>query len=148
MQTSCSSIMDIELTLSSFQDKGIRITKIRKEIIKIFSNHSVPFSASKVVNALSEKGIQVNRTTVYRELQFLTDKNYLTRVYLKPEEISYESSDLKHHHHLVCLKCGSIDNITNCLANELEEDVLKKKGFRVSRHTLEFYGTCKKSAQK
>jgi Fur family ferric uptake transcriptional regulator len=44
--------------------------------------------------------------------------------------------------------CGNIDNVTNCLANELEEDILKKKGFKVERHILEFYGICKKCKQK
>ena len=148
MQTGCINTMNFELTLSSFQDKGFRITRTRKEIIKVFSNCSVPLSANKIIELLSEREINVNRTTIYRELQFLLDKGYLTKIYLHPNEISYEPSDLRHHHHLICEKCGSIDNVTNCLADALEEDILKKKGFRVKSHTLEFYGICKNCAQK
>jgi Fe2+ or Zn2+ uptake regulation protein len=140
--------MNFELTLSSLQDRGHRITKVRQEIVKIFSDYSVPLSANKVAKILSENGVSVNRATIYRELQFLLKKDYLTKVYLYSNEVSYESSDLRHHHHLVCEECGSVDNMTSCLASELEEDIYKKKGFKVKRHILEFYGICSKCAQR
>lgn len=142
MRLGCVNTMDINLTLSSLQDKGYRITKIRKEVIKIFSGYSIPLSTNKVIELLSDSGVTVNKATVYREIKFLLRKGYLTEVYLYPNEVSYESSELKHHHHLVCERCGRVDNVTNCLARELEDDVYKKKGFRISRHSLELYGTC------
>lgn len=140
--------MNYELTLSSLQDKGIRITKIRKGIIKIFSDASIPFSANQIEQRLSRAGINVNKATIYRELQFLLKNGFIVEVYLHPSEVSYESSELKHHHHLVCDKCGSIDNVTNCLADKLEGEIYKKKGFRIKKHTLEFYGTCAKCLGK
>ena len=140
--------MNLDLTLSSLQDKGHRITKVRKEVVKIFSQNSKPLSANEIEKMLSETGLSVNKATIYRELQFLFSNGYLLEVYLHPNKVSYESSELKHHHHLACDSCGSIDNVTNCLAKELEEDVYKKKGFRIERHTLEFYGTCANCAKK
>jgi Fur family ferric uptake transcriptional regulator len=134
--------MNLDLTLSSLQDKGHRITKVRKEVVKIFSQSSQPLSANQVEKMLSQVNVTANKATIYRELQFLLTNRYLTEVYLHPNEVSYESSELKHHHHLVCDICGSIDNVTNCLVSKLEEDVLKKKGFQIERHMLEFYGTC------
>ncbi len=134
--------MDLELTLSSLQDKGLRITKIRKGIISIFSKSTKPLSANEVEQRLIKTGISVNNATVHRQLQFLLANGNLIEVYLDSHKVSYESSELKHHHHLICRVCGSIDNITNCLINDLSEDVYKKKGFKIERHMLEFYGTC------
>ena len=134
--------MNFDLTISSLQDKGNRITKVRKEIVRIFSQISKPLSASEVEEILIKSGLSVNKTTIYRELQFLLINGYLIEIYLHPKQVSYESSELRHHHHLVCDGCGEIDNVTNCLAEELEKDVYKKKGFMIERHTLEFYGTC------
>jgi Fe2+ or Zn2+ uptake regulation protein len=139
--------MNIDLTLSSLQDKGHRITKVRKEVVKIFSQTSKPLSANKVEEMLLDSGLSVNKTTIYRELQFLLTNGYLVEVYLHPKKVSYESSDLKHHHHLVCDDCGKVDNVTNCLAMDLDDDVYKKKGFKIERHTLEFYGTCANCAK-
>lgn len=134
--------MNLDLTLSSLRDKGHKITNVRKEIVGIFSQVDKPFTAQELHKALKTIGLSVNKTTVYRELQFLTDEGYLVEVHLNPKETSYESTDLMHHHHLICETCGNIDNVTNCLAEELEADVLKKKGFKITRHALEFYGTC------
>jgi len=134
--------MNLDLTLSSLRDKGHKITNIRKEVVNIFSKAIKPLSAREIHKKLQSLGLSVNKTTVYRELQFLTGEDYLIEVQLKPEEISYESKELMHHHHLICEVCGKVDNVTNCLAEQLEEDVLKKKGFKINRHSLEFYGTC------
>lgn len=134
--------MNIDLTLSSLQDKGHRITKVRKGVVEIFSHTSKPLTAKKIEEMLLESGLSVNKTTIYRELQFLLANGYLAEVYLYPKQVSYESSELRHHHHLVCNDCGEIDNVTNCLAKDLEGEVYKKKGFKIDRHTLEFYGTC------
>jgi len=140
--------MNSDLTISSLQDKGHKITKVRRGVIKIFSDVSIPLSANQVEQMLFKVDINVNKATIYRELQFLLKNGFIVEVYLHPSEVSYESSELKHHHHLVCDKCGSIDNVTNCLADALEEDIYKKKGFRIKSHTLEFYGICKNCAQK
>jgi len=140
--------MDTDLTISSLQDKGHKITKVRRGVIKIFSDVSIPLSANQIEQRLSKVDININKATIYRELQFLLKNGFLVEVYLHPSEVSYESSELKHHHHLVCDRCGSIDNVTNCLAAELEEEIYKKKGFRIKKHTLEFYGTCAKCLAK
>lgn len=134
--------MNFELTLSSLQDKGHKITKVRKEIVRLFSQRSKPLSVNEVEEILLKSGLSVNKTTIYRELQFLFTNGYLMEVFLHPKKVSYESAELKHHHHLVCEDCGEIGNVTNCLARDLEEDVYKKKGFKIERHTLEFYGIC------
>jgi Fe2+ or Zn2+ uptake regulation protein len=140
--------MNLELTLSSLQDKGYRLTRVRTEIVKIFSFSAKPLSANEIEEKLLRVEVPVNKATIYRELQFLLTNGYIIEVYLHPSEVSYESAELKHHHHLVCDTCGSVDNVTNCLANELEADIYKKKGFKIKRHTLELYGTCSNCVRK
>jgi Fur family ferric uptake transcriptional regulator len=134
--------MNSDLTISSLRDKGHKITDIRREVVGIFSKTNKPLSAGEIFKLLHGKNINLNKTTVYRELQFLLREHYLSKVYLKPEETSYESAQLIHHHHLICENCGKVDKVTNCLVGELEADVFKKKGFKITRHNLEFYGIC------
>jgi len=134
--------MNFELTLSNLQEKGHKITNVRKKVVRIFSQTSKPLSASDVEVMLIKSGLSVNKTTIYRELQFLLANGYLVKVYLYPKQVSYESSELRHHHHLICSGCGKIGNVTNCLAKNFEKEIYRKKGFKIDRHTLEFYGTC------
>ena len=143
MQVGCITYMNYTLTISELQDKGYRLTKARKEIVKIFSESKKPLTASEVKIRLSQSGLPVNKTTIYRELKFLSKKQYLIKIYINPSEVSYESSDLKHHHHLVCEVCGKVYAVTSCLAKDFETKIFRKRGFKIKRHTLEFYGVCK-----
>lgn len=139
--------MNLNLTLSSLQDKGYRMTKVRREVVGIFSQTTKPLSVNEVEEILFKLRVFVNKTTVYRELKFLLTNGYLVKVYLHPKQVSYESSELKHHHHLICKGCGEIDSVTNCLVMDLEKNVYRKRGFKIEKHMLEFYGLCKKCDQ-
>ena len=134
--------MNFELTVSNLQDKGWRMTKIRKAMIKVFADNPIPLSAGQIEEKLEEAKVKADKTTVYREIQFLLDNNCIIEVFLYPNEVSYESAELRHHHHLICDSCGSVFDVTDCLVAGLEKEFYQKKGFRVERHVLEFYGTC------
>lgn len=134
--------MSLNINLSRLQDQGQRITKIRRAVLEVFSQMTQPIGAEEIENILKDRHVSVNRATIYRELQFLAENEYILSVNLYPNRLTYESTDLAHHHHLVCDSCGGIDNVTNCLIDNLEREIYKKKGFKISRHMLEFYGTC------
>jgi len=134
--------MNYHLTISNLRDNGYKITDVRRAIVDVFSTTNKPLSAGKLYELLRVNKHSLNKTTIYREIQFLLDNNYLTEVFLTPKEKSYESADLIHHHHLVCNNCGKVDTVTNCLVKELEKHILKTKGFRIEKHNLEFYGIC------
>lgn len=140
--------MNYDITVSNLQDKGWRMTKIRKAIIKVFADNPTPLSAGQVEEILNKAKVKADKTTIYREIRFLLENNCIIEVFLFPNEVSYESAELKHHHHLVCEKCGKIEKMTRCVAEELSREIYLKKGFKVERHVLEFYGICKECAQK
>ena len=135
--------MSLEFTLANIRKKGWRITQIRKEMVKIFCETKRPLSAKDIKIKLAQMACFANKTTIYRELQFLVSNGYLFKVYISPRQILYESSELSHHHHLVCDKCGKIDEVVSCLAPRIEKNVFEKKGFKIERHVVEFYGLCR-----
>jgi Fe2+ or Zn2+ uptake regulation protein len=52
-----------------------------------------------------------------------------------------------HHHHVVCVSCGRVDDVSLDRAAEKALDEVVRKvatatGFTVSEHTLEIEGTC------
>jgi Fur family ferric uptake transcriptional regulator len=77
------------------------------------------------------------------ELGVITKLDFYEKLY------RYELSDIfaPHHHHLICKKCGSIENVfEQCLPQELEEKIRQNSGFKVESHVLEFYGVCRACA--
>lgn len=128
--------------LNLLHNRNARITRAREAIIGIIFSETKPVSAPEIINNLKNKHVLVNKTTVYRELDFLRKNGILKTVFLKPGKLHYESAFLPHHHHLVCDTCGSISEI-GCVVDE--QKLLQKirtKGFEIKQHKLELYGTC------
>jgi len=97
--------------------------------------------------------------TVYRTLDFLCRQGILNRFQFKGNKASYEISsekleDGKHHHHLICNKCGKIINFSDFaleetrLTAEMEKVLSKKYNFKIESHQLDFYGICSECQEK
>jgi Fur family ferric uptake transcriptional regulator len=50
-----------------------------------------------------------------------------------------------HHHHLVCLACGAVEETSLCTAPDAAE-LKRRYGFAPEAHELDIYGTCKRCA--
>ena len=125
--------------------KGFRMTAARKALIEAFGSQCNPLDVRSLHAALKRQGIAANITTVYREVQFLVDEEVLRPVQFQDGVQRFEPAHAGHHHHLVCLTCGKVTEVTmeNDLAS-LETKIGKETGFSIEHHSLEFYGRCKK----
>jgi len=134
--------MDI---LETLKKNGHRITSARRNVIASFSSGCNPVTAQEVHVQLRKKGFSPNVTTVYRELQFLTEQGLLRTIQFDDGVARYELADGHHHHHLVCIRCKAVDEIEmDHDIDSLEQQIAKQKNFAVQRHSLEFYGLCSK----
>jgi len=80
--------------------------------------------------------------TVYRTLAALVREGLAQTVQLDDGRVRYElRDDGRHHHHLVCLSCGSIARLEACALGRLQSAGLRR-GFRVTAHRLELFGYC------
>jgi Fe2+ or Zn2+ uptake regulation protein len=123
--------MDLQNFLETIKQSGLRMTPARTGIIKLFILSKNPITAVEM-----QANIQVNKTTVYRELNVLLEHGYISEVDFGDGIKRYELSALGHHHHLICTKCRSIADI------ELDHDFTKEQ-FTVLKHNLEFFGVCR-----
>lgn len=123
---------------------GHRITPIREQIVEIFVSSTTPISAMDLIESFRILKIHVNKTTIYRELDFLISKNLIKGIEFGEGKKRYELDTGHHHHHLVCLNCKKVEDIDleTDLSGE-EEKIEKKTGFKIESHSLEFFGYCK-----
>lgn len=129
--------------IDQLKAQGYRITKTRTTLLDIFTEQMHPVSVAELLQKLSERNQVVNKTTVYRELEFLLEQKFVQEVQWQERQKRYELTSLGHHHHLICTQCESISDIP--LENELlniEQNITRKKNFRVTSHALEFFGIC------
>lgn len=132
--------MTTDQLLTALRTKGLRLTPIRRRVIESFTSTTSPLSAKDLLRKVS-----ANKTTIYRELATLLRFKVIVQIQLGDNLQYYELSSLDHHHHLVCLNCRSISDIT--LKEDLshEESLIQSQTqFHILHHNLEFFGLCQK----
>ena len=138
--------MTANILLEKIKDDGHRLSKVRKAMADIFCNEKCLLSLSEINVRLTKFHIKTDRTTIYRELLFLLEKNIIRKIQLGNGKIYYEIAD-SHHHHLVCTSCNDIKEIVlDKHLEEQEKKIYRKEKFKVISHSLEFYGLCSNCA--
>lgn len=137
---------DAKAILDELKDRGHRMTKVRKATLELLVKAKVPVPAADILAGLCRRSLEVNKTTVYREIDFLLAQRILREVDLldgkKRYELLFEND---HHHHMICTKCSAIQCIEmHHDLDDLERDLHSKFKFKVTSHTLEFFGLCQK----
>jgi Fe2+ or Zn2+ uptake regulation protein len=120
-------------------------TKQRQIIIDILNNSNIPLTANDVYLKTILKLPNIAKTTIYRNISSLLENKLITRYRLNKDEYSYKlnKNDL-HQHYLICKKCGKLTTIKDCPIKKFEESLLKNTGFKMTGHSIEIFGYCKK----
>jgi Fur family ferric uptake transcriptional regulator len=125
-------------------EKKVRFSVTRNFILSLLNKSKQPLSVFDLQKVFKTKKFLVNKTTIYRELDFLKSKKVIEEFQLDDGVRRYEILS-NHHHHTICVRCRKI----NCV--ELEQElksqeiqIEKNNKFKIISHSLEFYGLCQK----
>ncbi len=121
-----------------------KTTKVRTALLEIFQETSTPLSIQDILIKLKEKKLSPNKTTIYREIEFLTNLELVSGVDFGEGKKRYEASG-KHHHHIICVNCKSVKDVS--LEKDLDlfyAKIARQAGFKPVGHSLEFFGLCSK----
>lgn len=134
-----------ENIFSLLQASKLRLTRARKAFVEVLSVASAPLSVPQILAGLKERSIEVNKTTVYRELERFRALGIVENFQLGDRKQYYELSSRDHHHHLICMSCESVEDIDmdEKLLTVGERKATKEKQFTILRHSLEFFGLCR-----
>lgn len=138
----------LETLKQRLQRKQYKLTMQRRTVLEILLEHpGEHLSAEDVYGALRDKSSDIGLATVYRTLELLVQIGILQKMEFGDGCSRYEIADTKNnehqHHHLICIKCGKVTEFFDDLLDELEADVAKKSGFKITDHQVKFYGYCK-----
>lgn len=123
------------------REKGLKLTPLRKAIVKLFIDQASHMTPEDAWSKLKEKFRQCGLPSVYRNLESLVECGILTRIQLFDNKKHYglcTSEKGHHHHHIVCVNCGRVDTISECAITRKR----KIKGFRIIDHYVQVNGIC------
>jgi Fur family ferric uptake transcriptional regulator len=135
--------------LASLRKAGYKTTPGRVALLDILGKSRKPLSIPEIMDRLSQsKGAKIDQVTIYRTLDTLGKIGLVRKVDLRHGHSDYELAAADDHHHLVCIRCGQLEDFQGCNLDQLARRALKSsKDFAiVTQHSLEFFGLCKACA--
>ena len=133
--------------LAELKEAGFRLTPARKALVQVLCDARAPLGVPDIIGLMASMGKGVNKTTVYRELEFLKTRRLVAEVLVGDGLRRYELMPAgNHHHHLVCNQCSAVEcvEVERCVGDEaLQIDQIEKNSdFKVTDHSLKFFGLC------
>ncbi|MCL5669352.1 MAG: ferric iron uptake transcriptional regulator [Gammaproteobacteria bacterium] len=122
---------------------GLKATLPRIKILQMLeSSPERHLSAEDIYKSLLEGGEDVGLATVYRVLTQFESAGLVSRQHFEGGHSVFELNEGKHHDHILCVKCGKIEEFIDEMIEERQRAIAKKAGFSMTDHSLYIYGIC------
>ena len=129
-------------------DKLSRTNSARQGLLDFFVDSNEPADFQQISDWLANHGIEVNKTTIYRQLDRLVVLGQIEEIDLGEGKKRYEAIK-GHHHHLYCTECNHVEcfELEENIADQ-EREISRRTKFKIQRHILDFFGLCEKCQKK
>lgn len=143
-------ISDSEKELKSV---GLKATASRMRILELFQRaHDAGterhVTAEDIYKQLLAEDIEVGLATVYRVLTQFESAGLIVRHYFGNDRATYEVDDGAHHDHIVCTRCGRVEEFMDKEIEKRQKQIASRMGFELESHSLSLYGVCSDCRKK
>lgn len=122
---------------------GLKVTAPRIKILEMLERSGTRhLSAEDVYKALVEAGQDVGLATVYRVLTQFEAAGLVARHHFEGGHSVFELNQGEHHDHILCVKCGKVDEFTDETIEARQREIAEKAGYEMTDHCLYIYGVC------
>lgn len=136
---------------SRLAGSGQRYTPTRKRLVDILARAGTPLAFPEIVRGRKD----LPQSSAYRNLAELEAVGLIRRVASEDGSARYELAEelTGHHHHLLCSRCGSVQDvgIPPALERELDrtlDSLAREARFATISHRLDLVGLCRSCAAR
>lgn len=125
---------------------GERLTKPRMAVIEALCALSDHATIQTIQTFLEQQGIDAQESTTYRVLQWLKGLGLVAQTDLGQSGITYQLISSPPHHHLVCLHCGTVQDVDDSFLDGLRQEVRTAFAFEPRIDHMAIFGVCQNCA--
>ena len=125
---------------------GLKVTLPRVKILQILEKqiNVRHLTAEQVYKILLSEDEEIGLATVYRVLTQFEAAGLVTRHHFEGGNSVFELDNGGHHDHLVCVKCGKVDEFQDEFIEKRQHEIAENLGYELTDHNFYLYGFCGK----
>lgn len=129
----------------SLKQRGVRLTRQRQILLDLIDKSGQHLDAERLFHLAKEQDPKLNRVTVYRTLKMLKEGGLvdeLDLMHIGGDQHYYETRMKQEHAHVICLRCGKVEEFFGEPLQKLRKQVEAHFGFQVLLARTEVGGYC------
>jgi Fur family ferric uptake transcriptional regulator len=129
----------------SLRGRGVRLTRQRLLLLELIDNSGLHLDAESLFQMAKERDPKLNRVTVYRTLKMLKEGGLVDELdlaHLDGEKHYYETRLKQEHAHVICLRCGRVEEFFGEPLQAVRGQVQSQLGFEIVFARTEIGGYC------
>ena len=130
---------------NSLKERGIRLTRQRRILLELLDRSGRHLNAESLYQMAIEKDPKLNRVTVYRTLKMLKQGGLVDELDLMHyggDQHYYETRLKQEHAHVICLRCGKVEEFFGEPLQKLRRQIEAHFGFHILLARTEVGGYC------
>jgi Fur family ferric uptake transcriptional regulator len=137
--------MALDSTELSLKERGVRLTRQRQILLELIDQTGEHLDVERLFQMAKEKDPKLNRVTVYRTLKMLKLGGLVDELDLMHyggDQHYYETRLKQEHAHVICLRCGKVEEFFGEPLQRLRKQIESHFGFQVLLARTEVGGYC------
>lgn len=132
-------------TKDSLKQRGVRLTRQRQILLDLIDKSGQHLDAERLYQMAKAVDPKLNRVTVYRTLKMLKQGGLvdeLDLMHFGGDQHYYETRLKQEHAHVICLRCGRVEEFFGEPIQKIRRQVETTFGFQVLIARTEVGGYC------
>ncbi|MBD2034700.1 transcriptional repressor [Phormidium sp. FACHB-592] len=131
-------IRSLEDALDRCQALGMRLSRQRRFILELLWQEEEHLAAREIYNRLNRQGKEIGHTSVYQNLEALSEQGIIECVERSDGRLYGNISDS--HSHVNCLDTNQILDVHIELPEAILQQIEQQTGVRITDYHIDFYG--------
>lgn len=124
--------------------RGLKLTDQRQAVLDAFAEAKGHVSLEEIHALARKRSPGIGTATIYRTMKVLEVAGLAARHGFDGVAVRYERAEGRaHHDHLICRRCGLIEEFESDAIEALQVVVAGRLGFTILEHKHEIYGVCR-----
>jgi len=137
--------MAVDSIKGSLKEKGVRLTRQRELLLELIDKSGEHLDADRLFELAKQRDPKLNRVTVYRTLKMLKQGGLVDELDLMHyggDQHYYETRMKQEHAHVICLRCGKVEEFFGEPLQRLRRQIESHFGFHILLARTEVGGYC------